>query len=326
MANYRIYYPGLDLLKWILAIRTISVHSSLFSEWPNFHDNFFKVFGFGVPTFLAISAFLFIRKLDTLEELEKKDYIIYREKRLVIFYVIWWLLMLPMTYSVFFSIATSKEILFAALFKSTFNGYWFIKALIINTFILYLCRKKKILIGLTIISILIYLYCAFAYEHLFRSPIVRYSPYYSFYYHLAFFSLGAVLARYQEKSLLFKLSIKQLSIILLFLLPLSLVPYLGSIIKLFHPVILIPIFVKISINNSELCRKLRIMSILYYSTHFMIIWLYGLVIDNWLVQINLYGIMSFSPIRFILVILIASLLSLSLIRMERKFPSIKYLH
>lgn len=323
----KIYFPGLDLLKWILAVRTIAVHSSLFSEWSSFHDNFFKIFGFGVPTFLAVSAFLFVRKLDDLEESKKRGYIMYREKRLLIFYVIWWLIMLPMTFDVFFSIATTKEVVFAALLKSTFNGYWFIKALIINTFILYLFRMRKSMIIITILSILIYLYCAFAYEHLFESPIVKYSPYYSFYYHLAFFAIGGLLARYGKKSFLFTVPVKKLVLLLILLLPISLVPYCGSIVRLLYPVILIPIFARITINNKVLCKKLRVMSILYYTTHFMIIWLYGICVTNFISEeSSLYPLLSFSSICFISTWLFATLFSLLIIRLEKKYPILNYLH
>lgn len=323
----KLYFPGLDALKWILAVRTIAVHTPLFSEWPSFHDIFFQIFGFGVPTFLAISAFLFIRKIDNLEESKMNGYIVYREKRLLIFYVIWWLLMLPMTFDVFFSIATIKEIIFAALFKSTFNGYWFIKALIINTFILYLFRKRMLLIIISVVSIFVYLYCALAYEHLYESPIIKYSPYYSFYYHLAFFAIGGLLARYGKNSFLFTVSIKWLVLLLILLLPLSLIPYCSSIVILLYPVILIPIFARITIKNKDLCKEMRIMSILYYTTHFMIIWLYGKFENNFVSEEStLYSLLSFSSVRFFSTLFLATLFSLLIIRLEKKYPILNYLH
>ena len=191
------YYPGFDLIKLILAILIIAAHTQLFEEIPIIHQIINPIEGSAIPTFFAISAYLFYQRISNCTS-NNESYAILKKniKRLLTIFCIWYLLMLPMTYFRFFSIATIKETIYAILLTCTFNGYWFFKALIINTIILYICRNKKTLIASSILFFLIYIY--WAYNYIFNYCSITISPYYSFYFHTFYFYIGALIARYQE--------------------------------------------------------------------------------------------------------------------------------
>ena len=160
MKNFS-YIPGLDILKYVMALLIVAGHCNLFEEWTDFYYAFAHVTEIAVPTFFAISAYLFFRKLEASPEESNKIYN-HTIRRLLIFFAIWYILMLPYSIPNFFMKATFKELLFVIPFGCAFWGYWFIKALIINTAILYFCRGRKSLIICTIISLMVYYMCYFS--------------------------------------------------------------------------------------------------------------------------------------------------------------------
>lgn len=64
MANQsKTYYPGLDIIKYIMAILIVAAHCSLFVENERLYDVFAHVTETAVPTFFAISAYLTFSKI-----------------------------------------------------------------------------------------------------------------------------------------------------------------------------------------------------------------------------------------------------------------------
>jgi peptidoglycan/LPS O-acetylase OafA/YrhL len=138
------YFPGLDLLKFILALLIISAHCHLFSEFPSGEHWWGRFTAIAIPLFFGISSYLFFRKVYNLPVAKSPQSQIYHTvKRLAILFSCWYLLMLPVTYFRFYSVATWKETVFAIFLSCCFNGYWFIKALIINTTILFLVAEPR---------------------------------------------------------------------------------------------------------------------------------------------------------------------------------------
>ena len=126
---------GFDLLKIILAVFIISGHTALFEEYSNLAHIREILSSIAVPTFMAISAYLFFRKVyNVSKDEDSKPILIKTLKRLGLLFFSWYILMLPMAYIKFFSVATLKETIFALLFSCTFKGYWFIKAFYISFF------------------------------------------------------------------------------------------------------------------------------------------------------------------------------------------------
>ena len=324
MSYCQTYYPGLDLLKFILAIFIIAAHTQLFEEIPTLHQFISPFEGSAVPTFFAISAYLFYNRISNCTS-KVESYTILKKNiiRLVTIFGIWYILMLPMTYFKFFSVATLKETIYAILLTCTFNGYWFFKALIINTIILYLCRNQKIFIITSTIFLLIYLF--WSYNYIFNYISIPISPYYSFYYHTFYFFIGAIIARYQSFIPNPKTSITL--ILYIGTIFLSLNPLLWPICRLIIPFILIVLFKKLAKNiNKQTLLQMRSLSILLYVTQFMIIWLYNNLCNYYLNHTSdIYQFLQYSVIRFMAVLSITLSISLLILKFEKK-PSLTFLH
>lgn len=273
------YYPGLDILKFIMAVMIVAAHTRFLEECNGLYVFLTHLFDMAVPTFFSISAFLFYGKMyeDGFEQ--SKKIFLHTIKRLLIFYIIWYIIMLPMTYKTFFSIANVKEIIFAALLRSTFGGYWFIKALILNTILLYLCRKRQNLVFLTIGSILVFVV-------LVLSPICDFikipeGVYFSFFYHTPFFVTGAWLAIYKEIFLYEKKSLLYVLVLIFLLVFLSYIDQIKDLVRMFYPLTLIPFFARIVDVDSTLSKRMRVSSIIIYMSHFFVIWIYNVWVQNY---------------------------------------------
>lgn len=309
------YLPGLDILKCVMALLIVAGHCELFVEWPDMFDSFAHVAEIAVPTFFAISSFLFFSKL---EAMPNESYKIFKHtiKRLLIFFAIWYILMLPYSIPNFFMKANIKEILFVVPFSCAFGGYWFIKALIINTVILYICRGRNSLIICTIISLMIYLWGG--YDYMYGTLAHKLHPYYTFYHHTIAFSIGALMTRYQR----FVPKNKSVLVIVVFLIFVaSFIPDIRVLSKIVYPFFLISIFLTVKNGNIDACKKMRGLSILYYTMHFILIFLY-----NYLFQGN--EIFSNSIIRYIIIVMLITIISLIILYLEQKtyFSFLKYLH
>lgn len=310
------YIPGLDILKYVMALLIVAGHCELFVEWLNLYDAFAHVTEIAVPTFFAISAYLFFRKLEAAPE---ESNIIFKHsmRRLLIFFVIWYLLMLPYSIPNFYMKANIKEILFVIPFGCAFGGYWFIKALIINTVILFLCRGKKSLIICAFISLMIYLWGG--YDYMYGTLTHKLHPYYTFYYHTIAFTIGALMARYQCLVPKINNTILIIAVVLIFWA--SFFPNIRVLSKIMYPLFLINIFLNVKNGDIDACKKMRGMSILYYTMHFGFIFLY-----NYLFQIH--ELFSNSIIRYIIIVMLITIFSLTILYLEEKehFAFLKYLH
>ncbi|MBR1881600.1 MAG: acyltransferase family protein, partial [Muribaculaceae bacterium] len=108
---------GFDLAKILMAILIVAAHTQFLIEWPSARKILSFIGAAGVPMFFAISAYLFVSKLDNTTEIGGDKQILFHSlKRLAILFAIWYVLMLPMTYERFFTKVTMKETLYAILF------------------------------------------------------------------------------------------------------------------------------------------------------------------------------------------------------------------
>lgn len=322
------YLPGLDLLKFILAILIVSGHCQLFMEYPNLQQWWGHLTSIAVPIFFGISSYLFFRKVYTVPEgADARSILLHSIKRLLILFVCWYVLMIPMTYFQFFSVATLKETIFAFFFSCSLRGYWFIKALIINTVILYFCRRKIPLTVCTIVSIVVYLYCSCNYIYHFNPVVNEFHPYYSFYYHTAYFCSGALFARFQNRLQFENWRTASLLLIWLFLLVLTLWPSFDPIFRLTSFILLFPIFYKMKPYFSLSSYKhLRDMSIILYMVQFVLIWLYNGACDMWLQPDSMtYVVLQYSITRFFIVTMVSISIAWLILKYE-KYPKYAFLH
>lgn len=317
------YYPGFDILKFICAITIVAAHTNLFAEFPITHSFFQRLISIAIPVFFGISAFVFYSKLIQAEYPK----IIFKKniKRLIILYSTWYILMFPMTYIRFFEIANWKEIIYNILFTSTLNGGWFIKALIINTALLYICRKPVHLIIYTVFGCLIYL--LFAYNYIYHFININISPYYSFFYHIAYFCAGAIIALLLNRN---KLPQPPKSLLIIsWLLLFSLTHFLpiDPIYRLLSGSIFILLFLPVKYEKQPLLSNLRKASVLFYMLQFFLIWIYdSFFLKCFDVESTVYFILNHSILKFSLILLLLSLFTFLVIKLEPKWKHLKYLY
>lgn len=325
------YLPGLDLLKFILAVLIISAHCHFLNEFPMFQQWWGHLTSIAVPLFFGISSFLFFRKIYSLpEDSNTCPILIHSIKRLAILFTCWYVLMIPMTYFKFYSVATLKETIYAILFSCCFNGYWFIKALIINTTILYFCRRTKTLIICSFMAFLVYVYCSFNYIYHYNPFLESLHPYYSFYYHTAYFCVGALFARFQDRIHFGKWRINVLIVFWIILYLLNSYKFFNPLYRLSTFAFLFPIFYQMKIKGSNSTFKyLRNMSIILYMVQFILIWLYNGACNKWIeTDSATYHLLQFSAMRFIVITSLAILIAWSILTLEKRprLSFLQYLH
>lgn len=323
----RKYYKGYDVLKFIFAILIVAAHTRLFIEIPVLHYYFSILCSCAIPSFFAVSSYLFIKKLDQVQDKNDANKVLYKTiKRLICIFCIWYLIMFPMAYARFWETATLKESIYALLFSCSFNGYWFFKALIVNTFILFLCRRNKATLLLSIVALAIYLFWAYNYQYHYVKWSI--SPYYSFYYHIFPSCLGALYAR---KEWLSKYSESILAILFVLCLILASIKVLNPVGRILYPVVLLPLFSKLQFRSlsSETCQKFRQWSILFYVMQFVLIWIYDMAYTNYLIDGTLlYNFFDFSIVRFVFILMLLYVLSNIFLHLEntKRFGYLKYIH
>lgn len=325
------YLPGLDLLKFILAVLIISGHCQLFLEHPSLQQWWGHLTSIAVPIFFGISSFLFFRKVYSAPNASNTSPILTHSiKRLAILFVCWYVLMIPMTYFQFFSVATMKETIFAFFLSCSMRGYWFIKALIINTIILYFFRKKKALKLCTIIALIVYFYCAYNYVYHFNPLLEGIHPYYSFYYHTAYFCCGALFARYY-RLLHFEEWNSNILVFAWFVsFVLSQFSFFDPIFRLVSFVLLFPVFHKQkALISTNTYKNLRNMSIILYMVHFSLIWMYNGACERWLASDSVaYNILQYSITRFIVITAVSISIAWLILTLEKRPRSsfLQYFH
>ena len=315
-ASRILYMPGLDILKYVMALLIVASHCNLFEEWIGLCEVFAHITESAVPTFFVLSAYLFFNELEARPN-EANSIFKHTIRRLLIFFAIWYILMLPYSILNFFMKATFKELLFVIPFGCAFGGYWFIKALIINTVILYFCRGRKSLIICTIISLMVYF--GGSYDYMYETLAQKLHPYYTFYYHTIAFSIGALMARYKCHGLKKYNMVLIAAVALIFLV--SFIPAIRVLEKIAYPFFLISIFEVIKRGNLDFYKKLRGMSIMYYTMHFGLVFSYNYVFQN-------NEIFSNSIIKYIVVVLSVTMISLTILKLEKKeyLSFLKFLH
>ncbi len=154
MKNYDIF----DLVKYILSIMVIAIHSSLF---PMVLYPWLRL---AIPLFFIISSFLLFKKINTSPKEERKSIIKKYIIRLIKLYLFWFIILIPFTIHRNINIFNNgvitgiMRIISSAFFSSTFPGSWYIIATIEGTLIVsYLSKKynwKLLLVLFLIINIL----------------------------------------------------------------------------------------------------------------------------------------------------------------------------
>lgn len=318
MADKKVYY-GLDLLKFLLAILIIATHSNLFIEYFETYNIANILYTIAVPTFFAISTFLYCQKLFSTTMVHEAWSICKKDTIRLLWLCLFWVIVdIPMTYDTFWRIANWKEVVFGHLFCDPIRGIWFIKALIINKIILFLFRNH--IKHLTIISLLLFIIFSLGYTPLLNNFANPLHPYFNFYFHLGFCCIGALFAKYEAiaKS---RLDILSLLVVNVFIWHIFNNDYAVILWRIICPIFFINLFMKIgepADSIKPLVLVMRKMSILLYFLHFNILW--GLTKFDFF-QDN-------SIIRFSITLVICIIISYSVLCLEKNkyLNFLKYSH
>ena len=323
-AGNRAYYPGLDILKFGLSVLIVAAHCAFLKEAPDLIYRFIGTLeGFAVPSFFAVSAFIFCSKIDNPGILK------HTLKRIVRIFGVWYVLMFPVAYYTFIRHCNIKELLFAIALSCTFQSYWFFKALFINISMLYFSIKwKKCLfyVGLTGGALI---FLGWNYNKLLHFFEPSFSAYFAFFYHIGAVFIGALCYKLYERNALKRLSPAALLLMLAVGVAFSMayMQEVYCVVQLIIPLILIPLFLQLRITDEHRCKRLRELSILYFAMQFFFMWLYGFTLKTVAPQYPwLLSVMDISLVKFAAIMGPVYVLSNIVLKYEHRYEFLKYLH
>lgn len=227
-----------------------------------------------------------------------------------------------MTWDTFFNIANWKEVLTSFALLDPIRGLWFIKALIINKFILFLFRKHLNI--LTIVSLLIFVFFSLGYSPLLNGISHPLHPYFSFYFHTFFCCIGAL---YANNKLVYRIRVTRLLLLFIAAFIWHLYNYDYAVIawRIICPFFFMSLFMHFEPAKyvQPIYIFMRKVSILFYFLHFNFLWIYSSIL-------HLEKMIFFdqSIIRFLCVIFCCFLTSLLILILEKRryFIFLKYSH
>lgn len=269
----QIYY-GFDILKFLMAMLIVATHAQLFVENAQVFNVAKIIYEVAVPTFFAISTYLYSKKLIKAETNKDAWMLCWKDtKRLLLLGVFWVIADFPMAYDTFFSIANWKEMIFCLLFTDPIRGLWFIKALIINKIIL--CSFRNHLRALSIVSLLIFVVFSLGYTPLFGEFSNPFHPYFNFYFHTFFCCIGALFAKYEWVQKM-RLDMLGGAMLILFIWRIFDYDYAVIAFRAVCPFFLINLSMRMS-EPKDIYKPtimfMRQTSILVYFLHFNLLWL-----------------------------------------------------
>lgn len=130
--------PGLDVLKFGMALLVVAIHAQLFKEIGWLYDFVHPLKYSAVPVFFIVSSYLFFSR-GQIGSKELGHYL----KRLRLFYLFWFVLLLPVTVGIrkWYSHFDVSEFLKDLFLGSTFRGSWFVMALLIGVPLIHYARR-----------------------------------------------------------------------------------------------------------------------------------------------------------------------------------------
>ena len=315
LSETRHYWRGLDLLKFILALLIVATHCRLGEEIYVVKQVLDNLFSVAVPLFFAISTFVFVKRMDKLDEDAQKGLLKHYLLRLAILFGVWYILALPVNYHRWWKVATLKETIFAFFLGCTAWGYWFIKALGINLILLFLFRKRDSFLSLSILALVVYL--VFAFNYIYNYFNFPYHPYNSFYYNTAYCCAGAWLARKPQQLSNLEHNHRALAIGWLLMFAAAWFEPIRPVFRILSIVLILPCFTKLT-NGHDL-KHLRSKSTIIYMSQFIVIYYYNLLFEG------TASIFSLSPVRFVLVSFVCLVIASFCVTFENRFSLLKCL-
>lgn len=323
MKSDKVYF-GFDLLKYLMSLLIVATHSQLFVENNCIYNIASIIYSMAVPTFFSLSTYFYSKKLYSAEtsneawQICKKDVL-----RLIILGLFWFIVEMPMTWDTFISIANWKECIVSFLILDPARGLWFIKALIINKIILFVFRNH--LKSLSMVSLILFILFSLGYTPLLNNFSNTLHSYFNFYFHTFFCCIGALHIKYKQISSI-RFNLLSLFIILIFSWHIYNYDYAIIAWRIISPLFLMNVFLHLK-EPSEKIKPfyifLRKVSIMFYFLHFNFLWIY-----NDVMSLNNFTVLSFSIVRYIVILTCCFITSIIILQIEnnRYFKILRYSH
>lgn len=312
--------PGLDILKFIMALLIVAIHSEAVNDFPIVYEVMNPVIMSAVPMFFVISAFLLFRKIrqSQLSGQQERGILLHFTWRLFLLYSFWMVVQFPLVIHTRHYLSMSflefiYNFLLDIAFRSTFHGAWFFSALVVGTWLIYFASKilkdKTIWILPLFVALCIYhaddlpvQYQTFWF--LYQENVIN--PQNSFLVSLFWISAGFILA---NPDIIEKIENLRNSYVMggLFC-----IAWLLSIMLLDSRVIMVlPLFVLFynwNLESKPVYKMMRQSSILIFTLHFIFIGIFRMVCPN--VELLQHGL--FLYVILVLLCLLSSLVILKL--------------
>ena len=195
MARRKRRYGAIDIAKYVSALLVVCIHTYPFYEASQTFNTYWiqTVCRLAVPFFFVASGFFFFRKI-TDDTLANEEALINYEKRLGKIYLTWTIIYLPYTiwdyahanFRIYHIFAYLRDV----LLNGSYYHLWFLPALMLATYIIYLLYTNHSMKRALIVSLILYI---FGYMINVYTPIWETMPYVSFFF--GFFTKVLVTSR-----------------------------------------------------------------------------------------------------------------------------------
>lgn len=312
--------PGLDILKFIMALLIVAIHSEAVNDFPIVYEVTNPVIMRAVPMFFVISAFLLFRKIrqSQLSGQQERGILLHFTWRLFLLYSFWMVVQFPLVIHTRHYLSMSfiefiYNFLLDIAFRSTFHGAWFFSALVVGTWLIYFASKmlKDKTIWILPLFVALYIYHADELSVQYQTFWFWYqeniiNPQNSFLVSLFWISAGFILA---NPDIIEKTENLRNSYVMGGLFGIA---WLLSIMLLDLRVIMVlPLFVLFynwNLESKPVYKMMRQSSILIFTLHFIFIGIFRMVCPN--VELLQHGF--FLYVILVLLCLLSSLVILKL--------------
>lgn len=163
-------YWSLDVAKLICAVLIMSAHFA--AEWGNFPtiiDYGFSLYVIAVPFFFVCSGFLFFKKWISMNNEDRKQYLISYQKRIWIMYGCWTLVYIPFEVIYWIKegdvLTKALEWLHTALVFQTYSTIWFLPALAVGIAVVCFLWSHFSKRSMIVIAALLYVFGMLGYTY-----------------------------------------------------------------------------------------------------------------------------------------------------------------
>lgn len=146
-----------DLLKFVMSLLVVATHTELLS------GGLYPLTRLAVPVFFMLSSYFFsLKEISLALKSEKLNYLKAWTKRILIMYGFWFVVLSPLTFYIrqyhkLGVLGGAAEIVKDFLLSSTFQGSWFLAALVIGNAVVFALSKKCKGYLIAVVSVLCFL-------------------------------------------------------------------------------------------------------------------------------------------------------------------------